>query len=185
MKKFRIVICLLLALCIVFVFTGCGNPMKSSFQNGMKSIKNVDRTGLEKYFVGELDFDKIASEENGSIELGFAKKCMKNLSYKIIEIPEISDDDTSGIIKAEITNINCVGILTEYSIDIFGEAFGGIFTGKEVSEAERQVAFDKAYEKYIDSKTTETVDVSMIKKDNEWKIQWTPALIKAIFGGSF
>ncbi|QHI72924.1 DUF5105 domain-containing protein [Aminipila terrae] len=175
MKKFLIIF---LCLFIVLTTVGCGGEKpEQAVKSMLDAVKAANQEAAEKY----IDYDKLTDqEEDGS----FASKneeiyklILKNLNYKILSS---SEDGDKATVKAEITNIDMKPIMDKMFSDAIALAFSGL------SDEQLEQKFNKNFEKLInnkDNKTiTNTVTITLNKKDNHWKIDVSDELANAISG---
>lgn len=174
----------------VGVFSACslgGEKPEQAVSKALNAVKILDEAGMQSYFTydelmnfGTSNKDKTIKDKQNT------KLYFSNLDYKI---KSSSVNGDAATVKTEITNLDMKSIMGEYVAEAMKLAMANAFTtdDKKLKEEEMNKKSEQMLVDFIsrkdNKKVTLTVDIKLIKKDKNWKVQMEKGLQDAITGG--
>ena len=196
--NFKKLTSLLLAVVLVFSFTGC-SPVKKAekaVDNSFTAIKNLDKDGffgnvkVEEGYEEELEkleFDTEEQTEGDKALYESFKTITSKLEYKILSSEEV--DENTIKVKVEATSVDMAPIWGDFFTKIFAYALENAFSAQTISDDEKEENFKKLFSESVTNSNLETVtkqvDITVVKVDNEWKVVVDENYLNAAFGGIY
>ena len=174
MKK---LLSIVLALALVLGLASCGGPKpEDTVKTFCESMKNYDEAGMKACLADQEDADSL-DKDISDVSLGedaLSEKMKENaleISYKIGK-SSVSGDTASVPVEFEFNDIS--DVMTDVMTDIFAKMFELMFSDDPNAEDEfnaysEQVVSEKFAAAEF-SKATTTVNFSMKKVGEEWKV---------------
>ncbi len=172
MKK---LLCVVMALAIALTLVGCGGSKPDAtvktFCDGMKKldIKKMQSCLLD---ADDLDTSDFESEEMPVEFLKYVKEWASKMTYKVKE-SKVDGDKATVTVDFKYTDASDVMGATMQ--DYFAKMIAAAFSGKEYSEEEMSkmliTCLEAALKEKELKKAETTIDISLVKKDNDWKIE--------------
>lgn len=176
---------LILVAVLMCNITGCGEVKKAeTVVNGMFASFKVLDFDKAKEYVNVEDILSTETTETSSINGDiFMKTLFDRLGYKIISSEKI--DNETVIVKTEITAIDMKPVLGEWFGAALQFAFENAFEkiSEEESNNRMEELFVEAATKEDLATVTNTVDIKVVKVDNNWKVETDDKFIDSILGG--
>lgn len=178
----------ILVLAVLLTLTACGGKGESPEQavtNALTAIKNCDFAAADKYITYEELFGDEGGEDTEFVsEDENTKLLFKRLSFKILSS---SVDGEAATVKAEITNIDMMEVLSTYFQQAMELAFGNAFSEDPLGEAEIDAQIEQILVDLLESEetsmVTSTVDIQLVKQESTWKINVNEMFQDAVMGG--
>lgn len=177
MKK---IISIVIALSLMIGMSGCGGETpEQAVSNALNAVKTANKDEASKYF----DYNTLVKNaENGTTLDAESEEMVKlffrDLSYQV-ESSSVNGDEAT--VKTEITNTDMSLVLKNMIAQALPLAFSDI-SDEEMKDKTEQIFVDLLNSK--DNKTvTNTVDIKLVKKDGQWKINFDEKFGDALLGG--
>lgn len=197
--NFKKLTSLLLAVVLVFSFTGC-SPVKKAekaVDNSFTAIKNLDKDGffgnvkVEEGYEEELEkleFDTEEQTEGDKALYESFKTITSKLEYKILSSEEV--DENTIKIKVEATSVDMSPIFGDFFSKLIGYALSTALssqtpmTDEEYNEESKKM-FGECVSASDLATVTKQVDITVVKIENEWKVVVDENYLNAAFGGIY
>lgn len=188
MKK---TLCLGLAIAMALGLAGCAQreSAQSVVQKAIDSVKIMDVETMQSYW-GNDQFKDIdnsgADAESDDESLSMMTLFVKNLDYQIIESNEEKETAT---VKVQITNLDMSSIMSEFMSEAFKEALSYAFLPEEQRPTDEDMnkmsndILTNLLEREDNPKVTNTVDITLSLRDNQWVINPSADAVDAMLGG--
>ncbi|MGI5984911.1 MAG: DUF4878 domain-containing protein [Clostridiales bacterium] len=188
MKK---TLCLGLAIAMALGLAGCAQreSAQSVVQKAIDSVKTMDVETMQSYW-GNDQFKDIdnsgADAESDDESLSMMTLFVKNLDYQIIESNEEKETAT---VKVQITNLDMSSIMSEFMSEAFKEALSYAFLPEEQRPTDEDMnkmsndILTNLLEREDNPKVTNTVDITLSLRDNQWVINPSADAVDAMLGG--
>ena len=157
---------------MVLAMVGCGggaspNTPTGAVENGVKALKEMNVTNLEKYFVDGGDLNDLGEEEKAQLDL--MKALFTKLSVKVTKEEIDADDENYATVTADLTTIDAQALITGLSVDMITWA-----TEHQDATEEESMTWlvDKIKSSASGASTTtvEGVEIYCEKVDGNWKV---------------
>ncbi|MGB6407710.1 MAG: hypothetical protein WBF39_09545 [Planococcus donghaensis] len=190
MKKYKILISLLISASILTFLTACGaEDPSSTVDEFLSAIQKNDFEKAGTLVQGGTDSLSTADEDINKEEEELAMKVIESISkdYEFENLEEVSINEDKAIVKAEITSLDMGLVMTSTMAEIMPLAFANAF---EEDTPETEKAFEEMTEKimlkYITAEdaalVTRTVEFNLEKDENgNFKIIDDENLEEALF----
>ncbi|EGA90568.1 group-specific protein [Planococcus donghaensis MPA1U2] len=190
MKKYKILISLLISAGILTFLTACGaEDPSSTVDEFLSAIQKNDFEKAGTLVQGGTDSLSTADEDLNKEEEELAMKVIESISkdYEFENLEEVSINEDKAIVKAEITSLDMGLVMTSTMAEIMPLAFANAF---EEDTPETEKAFEEMTEKimlkYITAEdaalVTRTVEFNLEKDENgNFKIIDDENLEEALF----
>ena len=188
MKK---TLCLGLAIAMALGLAGCAQreSAQSVVQKAIDSVKTMDVETMQSYW-GNDQFKDIdnsgADAESDDESLSMMTLFVKNLDYQIIESNEEKETAT---VKVQITNLDMSSIMSDFMSEAFKEALSYAFLPEEQRPTDEDMnkmsndILTNLLEREDNPKVTNTVDITLSLRDNQWVINPSADAVDAMLGG--
>ena len=188
MKK---TLCLGLEIAMALGLAGCAQreSAQSVVQKAIDSVKTMDVETMQSYW-GNDQFKDIdnsgADAESDDESLSMMTLFVKNLDYQIIESNEEKETAT---VKVQITNLDMSSIMSEFMSEAFKEALSYAFLPEEQRPTDEDMnkmsndILTNLLEREDNPKVTNTVDITLSLRDNQWVINPSADAVDAMLGG--
>lgn len=181
-KTLKRIVILALILILVLSLISCSptTPPDKIVIKTFDALKSMDKETASNY----IDYNKIFSNANISegitedTKYDVARILLKNLNYKILTT---NTGFNTASVKAEITNVNMIPILSEYTFQNMNQMKSKTNSTNLLSA--NQILID-LLNRQDNKKATKTIDIQLENKDNTWKIKLTDDLLDALLGGA-
>lgn len=155
---------------------GSGGTPEQTVSRALDAMKKADFKTAGQYFADNTgnQVNQMDGEAEG------AKLLVNQLTYKI---KETSVNGDQAVVKTEITNIDVTAVMGEYVKQAMAEALSSLGSDKQAAESDPDRLLTELLSKPDNKKVTTTVDVSLVKGEDGWKINGGETLLVAIIGG--
>ena len=160
---------------------------------GVKTPTDVVNDYFNKIRKGDMNVAEVFnSTEDSEKEQKDIDSLSEDTQNKVIDkLKEIKCNVNSEVIDGETATVNVTVKGMDFNLvlaKIMQEAFGFMmaqaFSGTEMTDEQSTTYIDGLLNKYIDEVTfsEKTGDISLIKENDEWKIQGDDSLLKLLIG---
>lgn len=181
MKK---VLSILITIAMVFALVACSNAgPDDTVSNYLDSYKNGDLEEIDKYFLDSADSDEAEIIDNEDPEVDAAmENAYSKLTYEILDT---NIDGDSAIVETEITAPNLGIVMTELIQEAMPLALASAFSEDEddddMDALMNTMLIDKLNSEDLPM-NTKTVDINLVKENENWLIDVDHALLDAMTG---
>lgn len=179
-----------LALALMLVLTACGEIKKAenAVDNMFAALKNADIEAAQQYI--NLDELKQSDEDSSftdDTEL-IIRTVFKNLNHRIISSEKV--DDSTVVVKTEITATDMKPIMGEFFTKALQYAFSVAFENPQPSKEEQNKKMEELFVECVSKPDLATItneaDITVVKaSDNSWRIKSDDAFADALLGGLY
>lgn len=182
--------------------TDDGETAEEAVENALNAIKAEDEESIEEYFnfdelieeYGEIDIFTNGEDNNlediegdleeieervESLDIG---NIYEKLEFEILSSKEQAD---TALVETKIRNIDMGELIGRYMSEVFALAMENLYEKDENYEEKVEELLSDILESEDIDLVTSTVDISLIKEDNNWEITMDKELADAITGGFF
>jgi hypothetical protein len=197
MKKLLGLICAGIA---AFSLAACGSVSPSDAVDHMlKAVKSQDADTVKSYYDGDVDtalgdFTSIFDENTSEDLTDDQKAILKKLTNKLLDFDysigeeKISGDSATVSVKFTTYKFGSMfdSVLSEYMQKAFTYAFSDTEVSDEKTEEFLYDSLEKQLDQLKEKNYTKTVDISLKKTDDGWKVEKLDGdEIDAITGGVY
>lgn len=181
MKKEKKILAVLLIVMVLLSMVACGGgeTPEKAVSNMLDAVKGLDSETAEKY----IDYDTLMGPTEEVTEESAEDQVLKKLFFAKLSYEIVSSEETDegATVTVKITNIDMADVFK----NMLQKALPLAFSGLSDEEMEQQISeiFTELISDPDAKMATNTVDVKLEKKDDQWKIELTDELTDAIFGG--
>jgi len=182
LKKLTVIVLLLM---LVMGCSAGGEAPEAAVEKALKAVKSLDEETMNQYFSQWDGFVGSNAEAPALKDVEALKQIFGSIEYKIVSA---STDGDKAVVTTEITALDLKPIFGEFlqqSIALsMSQAFAkdNPMSDEELEKQINQMLID-LLKKEDNAKVTSTVELSLAKHENSWKIQPNEAFGNAVFGG--
>ena len=162
---------------------GCGSKTPTDIVNEyLSKVQRGDSNVEELFAIGndevddKKDSDSLSQETQNNLQDKF-----KEITYKI---NSESIDGDSAKVNVTVNGMDLNIVFTKVIQEAFSFAIGQAFTGTQMTDEENNAYFESLLNKHLEEVTysERTGDISLIKENDEWKIQEDESILKLLIG---
>lgn len=191
-NSIKIFVSLTLILAMMLTLTGCGEIKKAeaTVNNMFIAFKTLNFEEAEKYV--NIDEITISDSEEATEDMDFMsdeymmmKALFDKMNHKIISSEKIDKDTVK--VTTEVTAVEMKPILTEFLGNAITYAFQSAFSDSKPSDEEMSAKMSEMFMESASksdlSTVTNTVTITVVRKDKQWKVESDEAFVNAVLGG--
>lgn len=179
MNYLKRIVCFLTAVILVVAVSGCGTkgPGKVMSET-LDSIKKGDDKAVSEILDSQIQAEEGTNSENVDSEKKMIE-AVKKISYKI---NSETIDGNSATVNVTVNGPDIADALSQFMEKALSDALSSAFSGDTMTEAETDEKYDKMFAEILDNVkfSDRTMDIEMVKDNNEWKIKDENDLIKLV-----
>ena len=183
LTMFKKLFALLLTLVLAVGCTGCHSmeSPETAMENFLESIKTQDNETTAHYLGTTSDrlselIEELKESDEGSDTVLISM--LSNFTYEIVSTKETED---SAEVKVAITNTDMTEIMAEVIRESFMLALSDVT--QEEMNAELNTLMLTKYQEKKDNVVTNTVNITMKKREDGWVIKYNEEFSDAVLGG--
>lgn len=184
----RKVLTIILYSAMILSLVGCsGSSPENTVSGYLDSFKDGKVEEAVEYVKGEIDIQdendstEVFDSENPEVDEAM-KKAYSKLTYEILDSTVDGDNAT---VKTEVTAPNLGVVMTELLQEVMPLAFASAFSedaeDDDMDELMDTMFIDKLNSEDL-SMVTKTVNINLVKENDEWLIEVDDALLNALTG---
>ena len=182
MNYLKKLLSIFITLVIAVTVTGCGakSPTKVVGEK-LDSIKSGDSKEFSDILNNKISNSEETKDSDDAYSESLNKmvEAIKNITYKVNS--ENIDGDTAKV-NVTLNGPDLAEALSQFMQKAFADAFSQAFSGKELSKEETDAKYDKMLAEILGGmeNTDRTMDIELVKENNEWKIKDENDLAKLV-----
>lgn len=182
MKGVKKLLSVFVTFMIAVTITGCGGKSPTEIvSEKLDSVKLLDSSEFSQIFGETISKDESDKDSNESFSESTKKmkEFIKNITYKVNS--ETIEGDTAKV-NVTLNGPDISEALNQFIDKAFAEAFSQAFSEQTLSDEEANAKYDKMFAEILNGmkNTDRTMDIELIKENNEWKVKNENDLIKLV-----
>ena len=180
-KKLSVLIATMLTTTLLLYGCGAKNP-RDTVNEYLKKVKKGDMNVQE--LVDGIEEQEEEKLENDSFSEDTKKKLIKKIKGMTYKINGETIDGETAKVNVTVKGPDLNIVITRVMQEAMGFILTQSISGTEMTEEQNNTYFDDLFSKYLDEVTysERTSDISLIKVNDQWKIEEDNFLSTLLFG---
>ncbi|WP_294407028.1 hypothetical protein [uncultured Clostridium sp.] len=179
MNYLKKIMCFLTSVILVVALSGCGAKSPSNvLSEKLDSIKKGDNKAISEILESQIQDEEGSTFENTEIEKNMIAAIQK-ITYKI---NSETIDGNSAKVNVTVNGPDVADALSQFIDEAFSYALSNAFSEDSMTDEEMNAEYEKMFAEILENVkfSDRTMDIEMVKENNEWKVKDDNDLIKLV-----